>query len=49
MSENEKAYLMKDIVNLLAKSKCTVKDAEEILDGAKLGVKYSAVVPHLNY
>ncbi len=48
MSNEEKAEIMREIVNLLAKKKCTVTDAEDILNGAGLSIKYSTIIQHIN-
>ena len=43
------AEIMKKIVNLLAEKKCTVQDAEDILQGTLTSVYNTATVRMLNY
>lgn len=45
----EKCELMTEIINLLAENKCTVQDAEDILQGALKGVYNTAIVQRLHY
>lgn len=47
--ETEKAEIMKEIVNLLAEKKCTVQDAEDILQGVLRSVYNTATVRMFNY
>lgn len=49
MNSEQKAEIMKEIINLLAKKECTVQDAEDILHGTKISICITAKVEELNY